>query len=79
VIYALAEKWYVQPLASTPLTDIDGWGTWENWTHLGYRYGALVVSKTFKPAVTLDLLPDVGGAVIVKAEVPPYEGPNPTP
>ena len=79
VLYALTDKWYVQPQALTPFTKLDGGGNWENWTHLGFRYGALVVLKTFKPAVTLDSLPDVGGGVIAKAEVAAYEGPNPSP
>jgi hypothetical protein len=79
VLYALTDKWYVQPLASASFTKLDGGGNWESWTHLGFRYGALVVSKTFKPAVTLDSLPDVGGGVIAKSEVAAYEGPNPLP
>jgi hypothetical protein len=79
VLFALTDKWYVQPLISNPFTGIDADGFWENWTHLGERYAALLVRKSFKPPPTADTLPDVGGQILAKSETAPYGGPNPLP
>jgi hypothetical protein len=73
VVYAHTDKWYVQPLASDPLTDIASDGAWSTWTHLGNRYAALVVRPEYRPAETLDALPSVGGMIVAKSEVPARE------
>lgn len=69
VLYAHTDWWYVQPLRSDPYTDIASNGRWSNWTHLGYRYAALVVRDTFQPPAKTQSLPHVGGDVIAEAEV----------
>src|SRR5262245_36650202 len=61
VLYCHTDRWYVQPEAASPLTDIAKDGTWSNWTHLGGRYAALVVQPTFQPTATLQALPAVAG------------------
>src|SRR5690242_11266562 len=38
VIYAYGDKWYVQPTAASPRTDIDDDGTWESQTHGGLQF-----------------------------------------
>ena len=79
VLFALTDKWYVQPLISNPYTDVDTNGLWKNWTHLGERYAAFVVRKSFRPPPTTDTLPDVRGEILGKCETAPYGGPNPLP
>ena len=49
VLYAHTDWWYVQPLTADPFTNISTNGSWSNWTHLGYRYAALVVRDSFQP------------------------------
>lgn len=73
VLYAHTDKWYVQPLASDPFTDIAADGLWSNWTHLGHRYAALVVRPQFQPPEITQALPTVGGLVVAKAEIPASE------
>jgi hypothetical protein len=69
VLYAHTDKWYVQPLGDSPLTEIGADGKWSNWTHLGGRYAALVVPASFSaPADTL-ALPTIKQGVIANAEV----------
>lgn len=69
VLYAHTDWWYVQPLTSDPYTNINSAGIWSNWTHLGYRYSALVVRKSFRPAAKIMTLPHVGGDVIARGEI----------
>jgi hypothetical protein len=69
VLYAHTNRWYVQPEAASPRTDIAADGSWSNWTHLGHRYAALVVPQAFEPEAKLDSLPRVGDGVVAKAEV----------
>jgi len=69
VVYAHTDKWYVQPEAASPHTEIQPDGTWSSWTHLGYRYAALAVRSSFQPAATLRNLPAIGGDVLAKKEV----------
>ena len=69
VLYAHTDWWYVQPLTDHPYTDINSEGVWSNWTHLGYRYAALVVRKSFHPKAKIKVLPHVGGDVIAKGEI----------
>ena len=69
VVYARTNQWYVQPLIDAPYTPIKDNGTWNNWTHLGHRYAALLVRPSFQPEAALIVLPEVGGDVIDKTEV----------
>lgn len=69
VLYAFTNQWYVQPQVAAPYTDINNDGTWSNWTHLGYRYAALLVRPSFKPEGTTYALPLVGQEVLAVATV----------
>lgn len=68
VIYALTDRWYVQPLADHPLSPIGHDGSWSTWTHLGTRYGAILVDSTYQAASTLMALPQRGNGVLATAE-----------
>jgi hypothetical protein len=70
VLYTHTDIWYVQPLIVEPFTAIDGKGNWENWTHLGTSYAALLVRPTFKPKAQIVELPDVGGDVVAVIQAP---------
>jgi hypothetical protein len=68
VTYARADVWYIQPSpqAFHPIRANNTWGTW---THTGSSYAALVVRPGFDPIARLDVLPQVGGAVLARAIV----------
>lgn len=69
VIYALGDKWYVQPTAEASLTPLGLGGRWQSSIHLGTRYAALLVHRTYQPALTLAALPEVGGEVLAMTVV----------
>jgi hypothetical protein len=69
VIYALTDKWYIQPFTGV-LTSINNQGKWSNRTHLGNVYAALLVHRTYVPPATTTQLPALGGAVLAIAAVP---------
>jgi hypothetical protein len=57
VLYAKAGVWWVQPLTAEPFTTVRPDSTWENTTHLGTEYAALLVDATFRPPDTAATLP----------------------
>lgn len=63
VLYARAGLWWVQPFANSPFTDIRPDTTWTSPTHMGTEYAALLVDRSFNPAVNVSALPSVGGSV----------------
>lgn len=74
VIFAYSRMWWSQPFVSNPLTDIRPDSTWENQTHLGTKYAAILVEAGYRPPETITDLPAVGGpviAVVVVDGVPP--------
>lgn len=71
VIYAYGDKWYVQPYAASPLTDIAEDGKWEAKTHGGLEYAVLLVKPSFKPPAQAQSLPSVGGDVLAVAKKKP--------
>ena len=71
VIYAHTDRWYIQPFADQPITNIDSNGTWEASTHLGNRYAALVVKHTFSPLSTPEELPPTGDDILASATTLP--------
>jgi len=71
VIYAYGDKWYVQPTAAEPLTDIDEDGKWEAKTHGGLEYAVLLVKPSFKPPATCDTLPKVGPNILAVVKKKP--------
>ncbi|WP_051979096.1 hypothetical protein [Edaphobacter aggregans] len=78
VLYAHAGSWWVQPLTDQPFTPVEPDGSWQNSTHLGTEYAALLVGPEYHPATTLDSLPSPGGSVIAVATatsqpLPPLE------
>jgi hypothetical protein len=72
VLFARSGVWWVQPLASRPFTEIQPDSTWKNSTHLGSAYAALLVDPGYSPPLTVNVLPQTGGAVraVATAEGP---------
>ena len=63
VLYAYAkaaEAWWVQPLANQPYTEIQPNSTWQNNTHPGTEYAALLVGPDFQAPPTATVLPTKG-------------------
>jgi hypothetical protein len=85
VLYTLADgRWWVQPLASAPFTEISADGLWKTQIHLGTKYAALLTKDDKLPAPILDSLPTVSKVIeavaTVKAsgkEVVPSDDPSP--
>jgi hypothetical protein len=69
VLYARSGVWWVQPMTAQPFTTVQPNATWENVTHLGTEYAALLVDPAFRPADTTQTLPPVGGPVAAVAVV----------
>jgi hypothetical protein len=69
VLYARSGLWWVQPTTAQPFTTVQPDATWENITHLGSQYAALLVDAAFRPADTTESLPAVGGPVAAVAVV----------
>lgn len=67
VIFAQTDVWYVQPYIAASDTAIKDDNTWRTDTHLGVRYAALLVKKSYKPPTTTGKLPEVGGMVLAIA------------
>lgn len=63
VLYARSGKWYVQPYANQPFTEIKPDSTWSSPTHLGSHYAALLVQPDYVPSSVIDNLPGVGGSI----------------
>lgn len=70
VIFAHTDVWYVQPYTADSDTEIGEGGHWENDTHLGREYAALLVKSEYKPPSTTGKLPPVAGDVLAIAQVP---------
>ncbi len=75
VLFAQSGVWWVQPFAVQPFTEIQPDSTWKSSTHPGLAYAALLVDSRYRPPLTVDVLPEKGGAVLavttVKGGVPP--------
>ena len=72
VIYARGgDKWWVQPYAASPYTDIGKDGKWESETHGGTEFAALLVKSSYEPSATLGSLPAVGGDILDIAKKKP--------
>jgi hypothetical protein len=69
VLYARTNMWYVQPTTEAPYTSIGSDGKWQNETHLGTNYAALLVKSEWKPPATLGALPKIGGEILAIARV----------
>ena len=70
VIYAFADgTWYVQPVATDPLTRIGPGGKWSSQTHLGQSYVALLVPADADPPATMRGSPESLAGVLAWAVV----------
>jgi hypothetical protein len=69
VLYARSGPWWVQPLAAQPFTALDADSNFDNTTHLGTEYAALLVEPGYKPPSRTDELPALGGGVVALARV----------
>jgi hypothetical protein len=76
VLYAKTDVWWVQPLTAQPFTPVAANGSWDNSTHLGREYAALLVDETFRPAAKVEALPERGGSVLAVASVAGIGGPT---
>src|SRR5262245_16025070 len=72
VLFARSGVWWVQPLGNKPFTAIQPDSTWNNSTHPGTAYAALLVDKDYHPPLTVNALPQKGGSVhaVTQAEGP---------
>jgi len=69
VLYARSGPWWIQPQSDKTMTDIKADGSWENETHLGTEYAALLVEPGYRPPLKIDQLPAVDGAVVAVKSV----------
>ena len=67
VLYSQTDRYYVQPLADAPFTELSADATFKTDIHLGSRYVALLTNKAYRPAAILTELPGVGGDVLAIA------------
>jgi hypothetical protein len=67
VIYAMTDRWFVQPVATEPLIHINPDGTFSSAIHLGTQYAVLLVKPTFRPPIIADAVPAGGHDVVVVA------------
>ncbi|HEU4869878.1 MAG TPA: sensor histidine kinase [Pyrinomonadaceae bacterium] len=76
VLYARSGgAWYVQPWADKPFTTINNDSTWNNETHLGTEYAALLVERDYVPVPVTINLPAAGNggiAITVVDGRPPF-------
>jgi hypothetical protein len=70
VVFARGDVWYVQPWVAAPDTTIGRDGKWENDTHLGTEYAALLVRSRYKAPSTTGILPAVSGDIVAITRVP---------
>jgi hypothetical protein len=64
VLYAKSEgRWWIQPSPDDPFTKIQSDAKWQNQTHLGTEYAALLVDPNYYPAENTLALPSQGGGV----------------
>lgn len=67
VLYARSDAWYVQPFKKDPFTNVAEDGSWNNITHLGLEYAALLVRVGYQPHSKMQSLPAVGGDILAVA------------
>src|SRR5215203_2250987 len=57
VLYARSGPWWIQPQSDNTMTAIEADGSWQNETHLGTEYAALLVEPGYRPPLKTDELP----------------------
>lgn len=70
VVFARSEVWWAEPRLGRLFTEIQPDSTWKTATHLGTEYAAALVDPGFRPSLTAEALPAVGGPVVALAVVP---------
>lgn len=63
VLFARSGVWWVQPFGDRPFTALQPNFTWRGSTHPGLSYAALLVDPEYRPPLTANALPSVGGLV----------------
>ncbi len=63
VLFARSGVWWVQPFGDRPFTALQPNFTWKGSTHPGLSYAALLVDPEYRPPLTVNALPRVGGLV----------------
>jgi hypothetical protein len=64
VIFSKTNVWWVQPYVAAPYTGLKQDGSFATEIHLGYRYAALLVDKSFVAQPTMADLPALGNGVV---------------
>lgn len=70
VLWALTNKWYVQPTIANPYTTICDDGSWHNWTHGWQTMVAVLVDSTYTPGSTRHTHPALEDGVLAFAQYP---------
>ncbi len=70
VLFSRSGKWWIQPFATHPFTEIQPDSTWKSSIHPGFSYAALLVDSRYRPSSTMTSLPQKGGPVLAAATVP---------
>ena len=63
VLYKKTDRWWIQPAPNEPFTEIRHDSTWNNATHFGTEYAALLVVPGYRPPPRPDSLPVQGAEV----------------
>jgi hypothetical protein len=69
VLFSLSGMWWVQPMFEQPFTAIQKDSTWKSETHPGLAYAALLVDDRYRPPLTVNSLPEIGGPVLAVTTV----------
>lgn len=69
VLFAHWGNWWVQPLVDRPFTTIGPDSKWQNVTHFGMQYAALLVNPNYQPPASTNSLPSMGQGVVAVAVV----------
>ena len=69
VLFARSGAWFVQPFVDQPFTRIEPDSKWQNSTHLGTEYAALLVEADYQPPASTYELPGEGNGVVAVAIV----------
>ncbi len=77
VIFALTNRWYVQPITVSPYTSICSNASWKTTTHPWSRLVALLVDSTYRAPEITDAHPAFAPGVLAWAQYPAASSPNP--
>jgi hypothetical protein len=70
VLFALNDKWRIQPDVNNSATPIANDGSWRAQIHLGHEYAALLVQGNFSAKEAYENFPALGGPVLAVKTVP---------